>query len=101
ERNDGGQQQRRHAGLLHVGGRTGVVAEKPDAFMQEDEDKQEPACEQAGIPYYVFRRAGHQLTFADFASAFSRSSRSSQPCGHSLVNTASCSRAFGRSPIST
>jgi glutathione S-transferase len=48
-----------------------------------------------------FVRHWSQLTFgAAAASACSRSSRSSQPCGQSWVRTASCSRAFTRSPVS-
>lgn len=102
--NDGRQQQRRHAGLLHIGGRAGIIANEAETLVQEDEDQQTPACKQAGISQGVFSCTGHghQLTFAALvASSFSRSSRSSQPCGHNFVRTASCSRAFGKSPIST
>ena len=102
KRDDGRQQQRRHAGLLHIGRRAGIIAQKARALVQENEDEEKAARKQAGISQATFHNERHQLTFAALvASSFSRSSRSSQPCGHSFVKTASCSRAFGRSPMST
>jgi hypothetical protein len=104
---EGDHGRHQHAGdaeFLHVGSCPAVGTYDAPTLMNLDQGQQQSAGEQASRAKRALRRLvpGHQFVFgAAEASAFSRSSRSSQLCGHNFTRTASCSRAFGRSPVST
>ncbi len=100
------QQRARHGEVLHVGDGRRVASHLAPALEEEQGGQQQPPQQCRARASGVARHGPKpQLVLGAppgaSAIAFSRSSSSSQPCGHSLRSRTTCSRAFASSPRST